>query len=84
MRVMYYTVKPVLSGHSKRTPNIGLQDRLLLKTGPKFCRMLKESILLYVRPSLKLQFVSKTFVLSIFEWPLNTGFTTVFFLFNSL
>ena len=32
-----YTVKPVLSGHSKRKPKIGFQDRLLLNTGqPSF------------------------------------------------
>ena len=29
------TVKPFLSGHSKRRPKIGFQDRLLLNAGPK-------------------------------------------------
>ena len=39
--------------------------------------MLKESILQYiVLPTfIKLPFVFKTFVLSIFEWPLKTRFT---------
>ena len=31
----------------------------------------------------KLQFVNKTFVLSIFEWPLKTGFTVLSFLFSN-
>ena len=34
------TVKPVLSGHSKRRPKIGFQDRLSLSAGQKYCRML--------------------------------------------
>ena len=34
------TVKPVLSGHSKRRPKIDFQDRLLLNAGQKYCRML--------------------------------------------
>ena len=35
-----YTVKPVLSGHSKRKPKISFQDRLSLNAGQKYCRML--------------------------------------------
>ena len=46
------TVKPVLSGHSKRRPKIGFQDRLLLNAGQKYCRMLSWSILQYISPSL--------------------------------
>ena len=46
------TVKPVLSGHSKRRPKIGFQDRLLLNAGQKYCRMLQESILQYFQHSL--------------------------------
>ena len=46
------TVKPVLSGHSKRRTKIGFQDRLSLNAGLKYCRMLQESILQYFRPSL--------------------------------
>ena len=72
-----YTVKPVLSGHSKRRPKIVLEDRLSLNACQKYCRMLQESILQYnVLPTfIKLPFVFKTFVLSIFEWPLKTSFT---------
>ena len=77
------TVNPVLSGHSKRKPKlvfkIGFQDRLSLNVGQKYCRMLQESILQYFRPSLSYNFVFKTFVLSIFQWPLKTGFTVYYF-----
>ena len=48
----YFTIKPVLSGHSNRRPKIGFQDRLSLNAGQKYCRMLQESILQYFRPSL--------------------------------
>ena len=68
------TVKPVLIGHSKRRPKMGFQDRLSLNVGQKYCRMLKESILQYFSTFFKLQFVFKTFVLSIFEWRLKIGF----------
>ena len=37
----------------------------------------KGSILQYFRPSLKLPFVIKIIVLSIFEWPLKRGFTVL-------
>ena len=46
------TVKPVLSGHSKRRPKIGFQDQLSLNAGQKYCRMLQQSILEYFRPLL--------------------------------
>ena len=32
-----FTVKPVLSGHSKRRPKIGFQDQLSLNAGQKYC-----------------------------------------------
>ena len=74
---MHYTVKPVLRGHSKRNPKIGFQYQLSLKNkGQKYCRMLqKEHSAIFFSTFIKLPFVFKTFVLSIFEWLLNTGFT---------
>ena len=69
MYLRKHTIKPVLSGHSKKTKNV-FQERLTLNAGQKYCRMLQESILHYFPPAL-----SKTFVLSIFEWQLKTGFT---------
>ena len=47
-----YSVKPVLSGHSKRISNIGFQEQLSVNIGQKYCRMLQENILQYFRPSL--------------------------------
>ena len=61
----------MLSGHQKRRPNIGVQDQLSLNAGQKYCRM--HSAILWT--FINLPFAIKTFVLSIFEWPLKTGFT---------
>ena len=70
------TVKPVLSSHTKRKPKFGFQHQLSLNAGQKYCRMLQESILQYFQPSLSFFHLSlRGFVLSIFEWPLKTGFT---------
>ena len=65
---IHNTVKPALSGHSKRRPKVGFKtdylnagqsilqnvprEWLLLNAGQKFCRMLQESILQYFPPSL--------------------------------
>ena len=75
MKIKTITVKPVLSGHSKRRPNIGFQDRLSLNAGQKYCRMLQGEHSAILLTFIKLLFVIKTFVLSIFEWLLKTGFT---------
>ena len=68
-----YTVEPVLSSHSKRRQKIGFQDRL----SPIKCRskVLEHSAILSTY--IKLAFVIKIFVLSIFEWSLKTGFTVL-------
>ena len=72
-----YTVKRVLSGHSKRRPKISFHDRLSLNAGQKYCRILQGEHSAILSTFIKLPFVFKTFVLSIFEWPLKTGFTVV-------
>ena len=69
------TVKPVLSGHSKRTPK--LVYRLLLNAGQKYCRMLQEEHSAILLTFIKLSSVIMIFVLSIFEWPLKAGFTVL-------
>ena len=70
------TVKPVLSKLApKRTPKIGFKDRLLLNAGQKYCRMLQGELSAFLPTFMKLPFVNKIFVLSIFVWPLKTGFT---------
>ena len=69
-------LKSVLSGLSKRT-KIGFKDRLSLNAGQKFCRMLQREHSAILSSFIKLPFVIKIFILSIFEWPLKTGFTVV-------
>ena len=73
-----HTVKPVLSGHSKRRPKIGFQDRLSLNAGQKYCGMLQGEHSANLSTCIKLPFIFKTFVLSIFEWSLKPGFTVKF------
>ena len=67
----------ILSGHSKRTPKIGFQYQLLLNAGQKYCRMLQGEHSAILSTFIELQFSTKTFVLSIFKWPLKTGFTVL-------
>ena len=46
-----FTVKPVLSGHSKRRPKTGDQDRLSFNAGQKHCRMLRNTFVYFpLRP----------------------------------
>ena len=73
-----YTVKPVLSGDSKGRPEIGFLDRLSLNVGQKFCSMLQGEHSAMLSTFIKLPFVIKIFVLSIFEWPLKAGDTVKF------
>ena len=71
------TVKPVLGGHSKRTPKIVFQYQLLLNAGQKYCRMLQGEYSAILLTFINLSFSIKTFVLFIFKWPLETGFTVI-------
>ena len=56
---------------------MGFQDQLLLNAGRKYFRMLQGEhpaiLLTFIKPPL----VIMTFVLSIFEWPLKTGFAVM-------
>ena len=71
------TVKPsktCLKRPLSKRPKIGFHYQYSLHAGQKYCRMLHgehSAILL----TIKLPFVIKIFVLTIFEWPLKTGFT---------
>ena len=60
---------------SKRL-KIGFQDQLSLG-GKKYCRMLQWEHSAILLTFIKLPFVIKIFVLSIFEWSFYTGFTVV-------
>ena len=66
---------------SKRL-KIDSQDQLSLNAGQKYCRMLHGEHSAIFSTFIKLPFVIKIFVLSIFEWPFYTGFTVVNFLAN--
>ena len=74
--------KPVLSGHSKRTQKIVFQYGLLLNAGQKYCRMLQGEHTAILSTFIKLAFVIKTFVLSIYKWPLKTGFSVIIRIFT--
>ena len=69
------TVKSVISGHSKRRPKLVLKTDSLLNAGQKYCRMLQGEHSAILLTFIKLLFVIKIFVLSIFEWRLKIGFT---------
>ena len=60
---------------SLKWPKIGFQDQLSLNEGQKYCRMLQWEHSAILSTFIKLPFVIKIFVLSIFEWPFYTGFT---------
>ena len=51
------------------------QYQLSLNAGQKYCRILQGEHSAILSTFIKLQFVIKIFVLSIFEWPFYTGFT---------
>ena len=63
---------------SKR-PKIGFQDQLSLDVGQNYCRMLQGEHSAILSTFIKLPFVIKIYVLSIFEWPFYTGFTVSLF-----
>ena len=54
---------------------IGFQDRLSLNAGQKYCRMLQGEHSAILLTFITLPLVITIFILSIFEWPLKTGFT---------
>ena len=64
---------------SKR-PKIGFQDQLSLNAGQKYSRMLQGEHSAILLTFIKLSFVIKIFVLSIFGWPFYTGFTVFRFI----
>ena len=53
------TVKPVLSGHSKRRPKLGFQNQISLNVGQKYCRMLQREHSAILSIFMKIPFVTK-------------------------
>ena len=70
-----YTVKTCVKRTISKRPKIGLQDQLSLNAGQKNCRMLQREHSAILLTFIKLPFVIKIFVLSIFEWLFYTGNT---------
>ena len=68
----------------KKKSKIGFEDRLSLNVGQKYCRMLQGGHSVMFPTFIKVPFVIKIFVLSIFEWSLKTGYTIYFTLKNIL
>ena len=62
---------------SKR-PKIGFLDQLLHNTGQMYCRMLQSEHSEILFTFLKIPFIIKIFVLSIFKWPFYTGFIVIY------
>ena len=56
---------------------IGFQDQLSLNAGQKYCRVLQVEHSAILSTFIKLPFVIKIFILTIFEWPFCTGFTVL-------
>ena len=59
----------------------GFQDQSSLNAGQQYCRMLQGEHSAILSTFIKLPFVFKIFVLSVFEWPFYTGFFTVLLFF---
>ena len=66
--------KTCLKRSLKMETKIVFQDPLTLNAGQKYCRMLQGEHSAKLSTFIKLPLVIKIFVLSIFEWLLNTGF----------
>ena len=58
-----------------KNTQIGFQDQVSLNEGQKYCRMLQGEHSAILSTFIKLPFVIKIFVLSIFDWLFYTGFT---------
>ena len=71
---MYMYRKTSVKRSLSKRHKICFQDQLSLNAGRKYCRMLKGEHSAIISTFIKLPFVIKIFVLSIFEWPFYTGF----------
>ena len=62
-------------GHSQKYRKLVFKTNILLNAGQKYCRMLQGKHSSIFSTFIKLPFVIKIFILSIFEWQFYTGFT---------
>ena len=70
--------KACLKQPLKKKTRTGFQYQLSLYVGQKYCRMLQGEHSAIFSTFIKLPFTIKTYVLSIFEWLLKTGFIVPF------
>ena len=70
-----YNSRSVVKRPLAKRPENGFLDRLLLNAGQKYCRMLPLEHSAILSTFIKPQVVIKTFVLSVYEWSIYTGFT---------
>ena len=80
MTALTHYSKTCLKRPLKKQTKIVFQDQLLLNAGQKYCRMFQEQHSAILSTFIKLPFVIKIFVLSIFKWRLKTGFTVLLIL----
>ena len=71
---MWIDIKYTIVHYSKEVMHY-LKEVNAGNAGQKYCRMLPLEHSAILSTFIKLPFVIKIFVLSIFEWPLKTGFT---------
>ena len=76
MKVKIYS-RTRLKRPLKKNTKIGFQYQISLDAGQMYCRMLQGEHSAILSTFIKLPFVFKMFVLSIFKWPLKTGFTVI-------
>ena len=74
--IRLYTVKTCVKRPLPKKTQIGFQDQISLNADQKYCRKEHSAAL---STFIKLPFVIKIFVVSIFEWPFYTGFTVLSF-----
>ena len=74
--------KTCLKRSPKKNTKTGFQYRLSLNAYQKYCRMLQGEHSAILLTCIKLPFSIKTLFLSIFKWPLKTGFTVFHFFYN--
>ena len=76
-----FTVKPVENGHSQKDQNLGFKTNYRLMQVKSIAECSKGEHSAILLTFIKLPFVIKILVLSIFEWPLKTGFTVLALIF---
>ena len=69
LRNQRYCSKTCVKRPLSKRPQIGFQYQLLLNASQKYCRMLQGEHSAILSTFIKLPYVIKIFVLSIFEWP---------------